>query len=97
MPGQPIPAHLHSSQSHLPGRWQVLSQAIRGALNTPTTSVQHMGVDHRGAHIPVAQQFLDRPNNQSYLPAEVGGGTVSCLAGYGKLIWTSQAIAHLDV
>jgi len=38
------------------------SEAIRGALNTPTTSVQHMGVDHRGAHIPVAQQFLDRPN-----------------------------------
>ena len=31
-------------------------------MDSPTAPVQDMGVDHRRAHVLVAQQLLDRPN-----------------------------------
>lgn len=36
------------------------SQSVGRTANAAPTSVQDMGVDHRGAHISVPQQFLDR-------------------------------------
>ena len=37
------------------------SEAISRAVDSPTASVQDMGVDHRRAHVLVAQQLLDGP------------------------------------
>ncbi len=37
-------------------------QPIGRAADTPSTSVQDVGIDHGGAHILMAKQFLDRPN-----------------------------------
>lgn len=33
---------------------------IRGALDAPAALIEHMRIDHRRAHILVAEQFLDR-------------------------------------
>lgn len=35
------------------------SQTIERAAYTPSSSVQHIRVDHRGAHILVSQKLLD--------------------------------------
>ena len=35
------------------------SEQIGGALYAEGAPVQHMGVDHGGAHVTVAEQFLD--------------------------------------
>ncbi len=38
------------------------SESIGRAVDSLPASVQHMGVDHRRAHIFVTEQLLDRPN-----------------------------------
>lgn len=38
------------------------SEVIGGAADPPTPTIQDMRVDHRGAHIPMPEQFLDRPD-----------------------------------
>ena len=45
-----------------PRALQVQSEAISRALDSPAAPVQDMGVDHRRAHVLMAQQLLDRPN-----------------------------------
>ncbi len=37
-------------------------QPIRRAPYATASTVQHVGIDHRCPHVPVAQQLLDRPN-----------------------------------
>ena len=48
------------------------SEAISRAVDSPTASVQDMGVNHRRAYILVAQQLLDGPDVVTILE-EVGG------------------------
>lgn len=50
--------------------------AVRGAAHRAAPPVQDMGVDHRGAHILVAQELLDGPDVVAILE-EVGGKGVS--------------------
>jgi len=38
------------------------TSAIDGALHAVTTAIQHMGVNHRGFHIFMPQEFLDGAN-----------------------------------
>ena len=38
------------------------SQPIKRASHAEPTAVEHMRIDHRGAHIAVPKQLLDRPN-----------------------------------
>ena len=45
----------------LPVRW-VRAPTIGGAAHAAGTPVQDVGVDHRGAHVPMAEQFLDGPD-----------------------------------
>ncbi len=45
-----------------PEALQSKSESIRWAVDSLPGSVQHMGVDHRRAHIFVTEQLLDRPN-----------------------------------
>ena len=60
MPGQPIPADLHGSRSHLPGRCQVLSQAVSRAVDSSAAPVEDMcidlRIDHGRADVPVEPQ-----------------------------------------
>ena len=41
--------------------WRPLER-VRWAANAQSTTIEYVRVDHRGAQIPVAQEFLDRPN-----------------------------------
>ena len=38
------------------------SESIRWAVDSPTTAVQNVGIDHGCTDILVPEQFLDRPN-----------------------------------
>jgi hypothetical protein len=38
-----------------------IASLIEGTANSPGTPVQHVRIDHRGRHITVSEQFLDRP------------------------------------
>lgn len=37
-------------------------EPIGWAADSPAAPVEHMGVDHRRADVPVPQKFLDRPD-----------------------------------
>ena len=45
----------------LPARPSAASR-IQRAAHPARAAVEHVGVDHRGGHVPVAQQFLDGAN-----------------------------------
>jgi len=58
-----------------------LSQDVHRAANAAPAAVEDVCVDHRGTHIPVPQQLLDRPDVVSVLE-QVGGERVTeCVAG----------------
>lgn len=62
-------------------RRRCLSQDVHRTSNAPPASVEHVGINHRGTHIPVPQQLLDRPDVVSVLE-QVGGERVTeCVAG----------------
>jgi len=39
-----------------------LLQVVRGTLNALAAPVQDMGINHRGFHVLMAEEFLDCPN-----------------------------------
>ena len=39
---------------------QANGEPVHRASHSPSSAVQDMGVDHRGAHVGVSQQFLNR-------------------------------------
>jgi len=43
-------------------RWLGLPRKVRGAPDTPSPPVEHMGVYHRCADVLVPEKFLDRPD-----------------------------------
>jgi hypothetical protein len=56
-------------------------ERVERAANTTTTAIQHVRVDHGGADVAMAQQFLDGSNVVAGLE-QVGGERVTkCVAG----------------
>jgi hypothetical protein len=47
---------VQGSENHL----CVLLHHVRWATNSKRPADEYMGIDHGGAHIPMAQEFLDR-------------------------------------
>ena len=41
---------------------RISNQPVCGAPNTATAAVEHMGINHGGPNILVAEEFLDRTN-----------------------------------
>jgi len=60
-------------------------------MNSPTASVQHMGVNHRRANVSVAQQLLDRQNIIPILQQVGGKGVAKRMAAcrFGDLCFQS--------
>ena len=58
-------------------------QFVRGALDALASPVQDMGINHRGFHVLMADEFLDCPNvvppfqkiRRKGMPKGVAGGT----------------------
>ena len=58
---------------------------ISRAADTPPTSIQYVGVDHRGADALVAEELLDGANVVSILE-KVGGKAVAERMATGRLL-----------
>ena len=57
------------------------SEQVRGTADTLWTAIQHMGVDHRGLHIAVTQQLLNRADVGSLLQQVCGERMAEGVAG----------------
>ena len=60
---------------------RALAQYVHRAADASSSAVEDVGVDHRGAHVPVAQQLLDRPDIVSVLEQVGGEGVAEGVAG----------------
>ena len=56
---------------------------VKGASNTPASSVQNMGVDHGSGHVAVAEQLLDGPDIVAMFKEVGGKGVSEGMAGGG--------------
>lgn len=81
---------VHGSENHL----LIRLHKVRRAAHPHGASIEHMGLDHRGAHVLVAQELLDRADvlaplqqvGRKGMAEGVAAGLLgdSCL-GYGSL------------
>jgi hypothetical protein len=58
-----------------------LPKEVHRASHAPPTADQDVSVNHRGADVPVTQQFLDRPDVVSVLEQVSGEGMTELVAG----------------
>ena len=66
-------------------RWPHVRQCIQWTAYGGTADFQHMRVDHRGRHVGVAQQILNRTDIATGLQ-QVGCETVAQRVGCGRLV-----------
>lgn len=59
---------------------QIEPESICRAVDSPPAPVQDMGVDHRRAHVLVAEPLLDRPNTRAAFEQVCGKGMSECVA-----------------
>jgi hypothetical protein len=62
-------------------RGETGSQEIHRALDAPATTVEHMGVDHRGLHALVPEELLHGPNVVAVHQKVRGKGMAQGVAG----------------
>lgn len=67
-------------------------QRVYRALDPPTTSVEDMGVDHRGADLPVPEELLDRAGVIGVLE-QVGGERVTECVQVARLVTRNSPTA----
>ncbi len=74
--------------------WEIIDSVERAA-HTPAATVENVGVDHGGAHVPMSQEFLDRAD---VLPAlqQMCGERVSQGVRAGRFCHLSAVNGRLE-
>ena len=68
-----------------------LLHKVYGAVHAQGSTVEHMGVDHGGAHILMAQQFLDHTDILAALQQVRGKGWIDVVPAIGSILPISAA------